>query len=160
MGAFSSVLWHLLVSLLLFNSPSAICRFVYHGVWTRYLPFLHKTKEPLPHKYTGLFFCTSHVLVPPPLNPTIPRHLFRPSANLIDCTAVHLHCNGVLPSLNIFLDFPYSHGLQCIIHNGLLTLFILRTPWRHYRYLLGCLMMETFQHFHHRSCHHPALYHI
>ena len=46
-GAFSSILWCLLVPLLLFNYPSTACRLGHHRVWILSLTFLQMAKEPL-----------------------------------------------------------------------------------------------------------------
>ena len=48
---FSSFLWHLLVPLLLFNSPSITCKLGNHGVWIRSPTFLQVDKETLLQHY-------------------------------------------------------------------------------------------------------------
>ena len=58
-GLFLSVLWYLLVTLLLLcNSLSAICRLVYHEVWTRSHPFLQTDKELLPFNFSYTRHCS------------------------------------------------------------------------------------------------------
>ena len=48
---FSSFLWHLLVPLLFFNSPSITCKLGHHGVWIISPTFLQVDKETLLQHY-------------------------------------------------------------------------------------------------------------
>ena len=60
---FSSILWHLLVPFMVFNSTSATSKLVHHGVWIRAHTFLQVAKEFLLHNYFKLSILRD-VLVP------------------------------------------------------------------------------------------------
>ena len=165
---FSSLLWHLLVTLLLLfcNSPSVTYSLVYHEGWIRASPFLKTVKEILLtnsfaldnisiSNYLPLHLCGSVFLVPPPEEPTGYIHPLWIGANIVyhsPCNTLHNCC---LPPPHVLPYLKNSYHLQRRIHQFPLQSPAVAPPLRHPRDPSWNPVMEALQYWHHHIRSHP-----
>ena len=156
-GAFSSILWLLILLFWLFNSTSTQFWVGYYGVWIISINFPPRVKELLLLYYVKLrrisvyssgSFTTSYFQH---------QNLLCLNTDFIYGVTDQFFCYGFLSSPDVLSDGMRSRGFHWHFHWEVLPLLDRPTCWL-YSHDLPCLpFMEPFQKLQHLPRHHPAL---
>ena len=127
-------MYQLLHNLLLFNSPYATCRLVYHEVWIIASPFLQLVNKPpikiilssqhfsvslylplCPLSGSTTLLLPGNILIPSPQEPARDRHMLHTSEYIIYGAIRYTLRNGSMKPPNVLINWLQNLRLQVLL---------------------------------------------